>query len=225
MTAKKDTAGEEKVRCRGCLKAVVRLRGLTKHMKSEHKGFYKKNKMKSRRWFVAEPDQLIPDDPEFQVNSGIKGPEREEEFEPNSQKRQKTQQMATPALVDFKAEFDKVFGNHEDGMSQDPFEMYMHLLQLVEHFDAPTAMDFFKSEEARVQSSKARALVESAHGWIGELSEVNLARVLFAAVGLGGSTLTLYAKWAEGLENKKQDLVLKKLRDLLHEKIYGLGFD
>jgi hypothetical protein len=101
-------------------------------------------------------------------------------------------------------------------MSQDPLNMYTHLLELVEHLDSSSAMEFFKSEGAREPSSKARALIESGQDWVREFSEVDLAKVLFAALGLGGSTLRCYSKWASELEPRKQDSTSKKLRDLLN---------
>ena len=51
---------------------------------------------------------------------------------------------------------------------------------------------FFRSTDARKDSSKARALIESARHWNKEMPEQNFARVLYAAIILGGSTLTLY---------------------------------
>jgi hypothetical protein len=43
---KKDVAGEEMVRCRGCLGQAIRYGNLSRHLKKEHKDYYKANKDK-----------------------------------------------------------------------------------------------------------------------------------------------------------------------------------
>ncbi len=73
-----------------------------------------------------------------------------------------------------------------EGMSQDPVQLYVHLMELVDYFDTSSALKFFKSEEARAQNSKARALVGNGAEWAAELSEHQLAKLLFAAIALGG---------------------------------------
>ena len=76
----------------------------------------------------------------------------------------------------------------------------MHLCELVQHFETPSALAFFRSPEAREKSSKARALVESGRDWARELQESDLAGALFATIALGGSTLHMYRNSLEDLE-------------------------
>ena len=88
-------------------------------------------------------------------------------------------------------------------MSQDELCLYDHLRELLEHFENPSALAFFKSPEAREGKSKARTMVESGRNWSRELPEIDLARVLYASIALGGSTLNLYLGALEELDTKK----------------------
>ena len=75
--------------------------------------------------------------------------------------------------------------------------MYDHLYNLQEYFETPSALKFFRSNEARKEPSKARSLVESGLGWAKEMPEESLARILYAAIVLGGSTLKVYLRAME----------------------------
>ena len=46
-------------------------------------------------------------------------------------------------------------------------------------------------------------MVESGRNWSREFHEIDLARVLYAAIALGGSTLNLYLGALEELDTKK----------------------
>ena len=50
----KDAAGEERVKCRFCLKVKSKKRTLKKHVERHHKEFYEKHKDKRRSYFVAD---------------------------------------------------------------------------------------------------------------------------------------------------------------------------
>ena len=65
-------------------------------------------------------------------------------------------------------------------------------------------------------------MIESGHEWIDFLSEEEATRIIFAAISLGGSTLTQYLKALQGFEAKKKSSIEKKLERLLRE---DLGFD
>ena len=105
-------------------------------------------------------------------------------------------------------------------MSQDTLCMYDHLVELCQDFETPSAVQFFRSPGARESQSRARNLVEAGQGWIRELKEEDAARVLFAAIVLGGATLSHYLKAMEGIEKKKFDATAKKLRELLRYELY-----
>ena len=65
-------------------------------------------------------------------------------------------------------------------------------------------------------------MIESGREWINFLSEEEATRIIFAAISLGGSTLTQYLKALQGFEAKKKSSIEKKLERLLRE---DLGFD
>ena len=90
------------------------------------------------------------------------------------------------------------------------------LIDLVEHFGTPSAVNFFKSTEARKEGSKARKLVESGREWIKERPEEEQARIVFAAILLGGKTLTLFTNALQDPEIKKRGLVEEELKRLLN---------
>ena len=92
-------------------------------------------------------------------------------------------------------------------------------------FETKSAFEFFKSAAARAPNSQARVLIENGRSWIQEMLEVELARLLFAALALGGTTLSKYLKWNNGFTEKKTEEVCKKLRELLGAKYYGLGLE
>ena len=77
-------------------------------------------------------------------------------------------------------------------MKQDPLCLYDRLIELVEHFESPSAVQFFRSTDARSEKSKQRALLESGRDWAKQLKEDDLARVIFASIVIGGGTLRKY---------------------------------
>ncbi len=82
-------------------------------------------------------------------------------------------------------------------MSQDPLCMYDHLNELVKHFEAPSAVKFFRSTNARLEKSKPHLLLESGRDWANQMKEDDLARVLFASIIIGGGTLHKYLRVME----------------------------
>ena len=66
------------------------------------------------------------------------------------------------------------------------------LLDLYEDFDTPSAVAYFKSMEDQQDESNARLLIESARDWTGEMKEDQIAKVLFAALLIGGKTLSKF---------------------------------
>ena len=57
------------------------------------------------------------------------------------------------------------------------------------------------------------------------MNELTAARVLYAAIILGGSTLDLYKDFTVNLSDKKKEAIHKNLKILLRAKCYGLGFE
>ena len=74
-------------------------------------------------------------------------------------------------------------------MQDDEFCLADHLFNLEKHFGTQSAIEYFKSEEARAQYSRTRAMVESGRKSIQDMSPDQLARVVFAAIVIGGKTL------------------------------------
>ena len=74
-------------------------------------------------------------------------------------------------------------------MKDDEFCQAEHLFNLEQHFGTQSAVEYFKSEEAREQYSRTRAMVESGRKSIQDMSPDQLARVVFAAIVIGGKTL------------------------------------
>ena len=115
-------------------------------------------------------------------------------------KRQKTSEESHP---DFKNLFESEFKEDESGMSQDVCALYDHLTILVKHFETPSAVTFFKSTEAKQKPSRARDMVESGVRFANQIPEENLARVIFAAILLGGSTLTKFINVVKEIDHNK----------------------
>ena len=107
-------------------------------------------------------------------------------------------------------------------MSQDECALYDHLSSLVEHFETPSAVNFFKSTEAKQKPIRARDMVESGVRFANQIQEENLARGIFAAILLGGSTLTKFINVVKEIDHTKTSAVTKKLRELLNLE---LNFD
>ena len=74
-------------------------------------------------------------------------------------------------------------------MQEDEFCLVDHLFNLEKHFGTQSAIKYFKSEEARAQCSRTRAMVEAGRKSIQDMSPDQLARVVFAAIVIGGKTL------------------------------------
>jgi hypothetical protein len=94
------------VRCKGCLGPAIRFGNLSRHLKKEHKDYYKANKDQRRKWFVAKKDQVKPDDPDCEPRTVEIGSDDEEEFKPISAKKQRTTPQKS---VDFAVEFENAF--------------------------------------------------------------------------------------------------------------------
>ena len=124
-------------------------------------------------------------------------------------KRQKTGDESHP---DFKDLIESAFKGDEPGMSQDICSLYDHLTTLVKHFETPSAVTFFRSTEAKQNQSKARNMVESGVRFANQMQEDNLARVIFAAIIIGGSTLTKFINVVKEIDQNKTSTVTKKLR-------------
>ena len=65
------------------------------------------------------------------------------------------------------------------------------LLDFLPSFEQESVVSYLRSEEAQKSDSLARGLIESSKEFFGNLMEDNPARVLFAALSLGGRTLIL----------------------------------
>jgi hypothetical protein len=89
-------------------------------------------------------------------------------------------------------------------MRQDEFHMLTHLYNLEERFGTLSAVDYFKSEEARQSDSKARDMVESGRKSVMDFEPDQLARVVFAAIVIGGKTLHIYLNSFEELHSSKR---------------------
>ena len=63
-------------------------------------------------------------------------------------------------------------------------------------------MDHFRSADAKQSNSLTRVFVESAVDYFACLTEDSPAKVLFAAITLGGSTLSKFLTSLENLEAK-----------------------
>ncbi len=97
-------------------------------------------------------------------------------------------------------------------MSQDPCSLYDHLTTLVKHFESPSAVTFFRSTEAKQKPSRACDMVESGVRFANQITEDNLARVIFAAILLGGSTLTKFLTVIKDIDQNKTSTVTRKLK-------------
>ena len=62
---KKDAAGEQKVKCRFCLKVKSQKKSLKRHVERNHKACYERYRDKGRSNFVADYGQMIPEDPDY----------------------------------------------------------------------------------------------------------------------------------------------------------------
>ena len=126
----------------------------------------------------------------------------------------------------FKEHFDEAFLDTDaDGMSQNDVSLYFMLDTLSEHFDKPNTVAFFRSEEARAVTSKARRMVEAGRPWSEEMNEDTLAKVIFAAIIIGGKTLEAYKDVLINFTDSKTQSIRKKLKPLLQAEYYGINFE
>ena len=107
----------------------------------------------------------------------------------------------------FKEILDRQLADDDTEMLMHPVCLYSHLMDLLPHFESESAFAYFRSPEAREASSTARSLIDCGRAWVKELSEVDLARILFVAIALGGTTLELYRDCVTELEHRKIELV------------------
>lgn len=116
----------------------------------------------------------------------------------------------------------EVLGNDKSALSQDSFMMYDSLQKLVPNFNTASATLYLQTEDARKDQSVIRQLVESGANYISNDSDDSIASVLFAAVTLAGTTLTIYKDALRDLEAVVREKVERKLKDML---IRLRGFD
>ena len=90
------------------------------------------------------------------------------EFEDsNSKKRRKLGSTSEITVIaDFKIIFNDEFKNDDLTLEYDDIFLYMHLTNLVEHFDTASAFNFFRTLESREQSSKARRMIDCGREWV-----------------------------------------------------------
>ena len=142
---KHDIDGDVTVKCRFCLKTECRLDNIIKHVKSQHVDFWEPRA--KRNTFVAKEGQTVPDDPKFL------GLEQEEEKE-DSHSCQKTGGNIPQVISEFFPEGIP--------LSQDDTILFGCLSELIEQSTKTELSQYFRTEEARENNSKARQLVESA---------------------------------------------------------------
>ena len=74
----------------------------------------------------------------------------------------------------------------------DEMSLYACMKDLCVHFNHPNAVAYFQSVEARKENSIARRFIESGREWLNQRSEVEVSKMLFAALVIGGNTLIHY---------------------------------
>jgi len=112
---------------------------------------------------VADEGQLIPEDP----NCMEQPPAIQKIEAPPVEKRQKMGEVKTEASdYDFGERFKRVFEHDDDDMKEDELCLHEHMVELVNHFESPSAVKFFQSADARAPKSLARNLVESSRRWV-----------------------------------------------------------
>lgn len=105
---------------------------------------------------------------------------------------------------DFKQKIEEEFKHDDEFMRQEVECQLEHLYNLEKDFGTRSAIDHFRSDEARQPDSTARAMVESGRRYVKLFKPEQLARVVFAAIVIGGKTLTLYLNSFEELQANKR---------------------
>ena len=67
---------------------------------------------------------------------------------------------------DFEERFKRVFEHDDEDMKNDELCLHEHMVELVDHFELPSAIKFFQSTDARAPKSLARNLLESSRRWV-----------------------------------------------------------
>ena len=96
-------------------------------------------------------------------------------------------------------------------MSQDNFFWFSHLTTFLPDLESSSAAEYFASEAALESGSTARALVESGRTMLHNLDADDVGKILFAAVLLGGTTLSTYLKVMTEFKPDKRTKTAKKL--------------
>ena len=83
------------------------------------------------------------------------------------EKRQKMGEVKTEASeYDFGERFKRVFELDDDDMKKDELCLHEHMVELVNHFESPSAVKFFRSTDARAPKSLPRNMLESSRRWV-----------------------------------------------------------
>ena len=131
-------------------------------------------------------------------------------------KRQKVEENeASEPENSFQDLMTGVLGADSNAQSQDSFMLYDSLQKLVPTMNTASAALYFQTADARMEKSMIRQLVESGLNYISNDTEDNMASVLFAAITLAGTTLTIFKDSLKELEQTVREKVERKLRDLL----------
>ena len=152
----------------------------------------------------------------YAIKAGQRQPPSD--FDPASltSKRQKTQgETPQSSTIDFKQKFEEEFKFDTPEMEDDEFCLADHLFSLEKHFATRSAIEWLKSQEARKPDSRTRAMVESGRKSIQDMTPDQLARVVFAAIIIGGKTLRLYLNSFEEYEKSKRGTAQDNLDSLL----------
>ena len=79
---------------------------------------------------------------------------------------EKRQKMSEASSYDFGERFKRVFELDDDDMKRDELCLHEHMVELVNHFESPSAVKFFRSTDARAPKSLARNMLESSRRWV-----------------------------------------------------------
>jgi hypothetical protein len=122
---------------------------------------------------------------------------------PNKRAKHSEETPQAPAF-DFKQKIEEEFKHDDEYMRQEEECQLEHLYNLEKDFGTLSAIDYFRSDDARQPDSTARAMVESGRRYIKHFKPEVLARVVFAAIVIGGKTLTIYLNSFEELQANKR---------------------
>ena len=79
---------------------------------------------------------------------------------------EKRQKISEASSYYFGERFKCVFELDDDEMKRDELCLHEHMVELVNHFESPSAVKFFRSTGARAQKSLARNMLESSRRWV-----------------------------------------------------------